>query len=208
MEFLRKISKNRNFLRDIIILLLIVTLPFLFFTYNIIPYNSKVWDSDLLSLNSTALRDLDYLIWIIYIKVLTLLILSIWFVTCLKVWRYVLFFPIIVEIYKIFILLVVLKYGYGHENQYLESLLVSTPYSLMLIFFSKKSGFLSKKRKSNIIINHEINKELNKLSKFDVSQYKLVEKKLIKLHSLKGNMDKRVYLTKLITLRDQLTISD
>ncbi|WP_040281864.1 hypothetical protein [Psychroserpens damuponensis] len=200
MTSLKNISNDRRYLRDLIILVLIVILPFLFFTYRLVPTDSAIWYSDILSLNLDGLKDLDYLIWIFYIKLLTLSILSLWFITCLNRWRYVLFFTIIVEIYKITLNIGLLKYGFDFDVEYSDSLIISIPYLLLLNFISNKIGFRMKELKSNI----GINKEINKLSKFDAKQYKFVKNELNMLQSQKDMMDKKEYLTKLITLRDQL----
>jgi hypothetical protein len=199
MDLLKNISKSRNFIRDIITLSLIVTIPFLFFTYRIIPYDSKIWYSEFLSFDLIALKDLDYIIWIIYSKILTLSVLSIWFITCGYNWRYALLFPITIEIYKIFLALLFLKSGHYYGIEYLESLIFSLPYIMVLFYVAKKVGFLNKSRKSNII-----NEEINKLSKFDAKHYKYVKTELVKLYDGKNKMDKKEYLVALIALRDQL----
>jgi len=199
--------KNKMYLRDFIIVAMITALPFLFFTYKLIPLDSQIWSSGILSINDEILKNnMDYVVWILFIKILTLSILSIWFITNPYIWRFIIICPIIIEMYKIYVLLVNLKWGYDYESYFIESLLISFPYLIVLLFLSSKAGFFKLKKLYDIDINNEINLELNKISKFRTKNYKLVKKDLRKISKQKENFSNKEYLTKLIELRDRLSI--
>ncbi|WP_298896311.1 hypothetical protein [uncultured Psychroserpens sp.] len=193
-------------MRDIVVLFTIIILPFLFFTYKLVPLDYNIWSSEFLSLDAEVIMDVDYCIWIFYIKVLTLLILSIWFVTNPYEWRFIIVLPIIIEMYKVYVLIVSLKWGYDYEIFFFESLLLSFPYILILYFFSRWTGFYIKKETFKIKINEEINAELNKISSFNSESYKAVKKDLSLIVKQKEMMNNKEYLTKLIELRDKLTL--
>ncbi|WP_298757719.1 hypothetical protein [uncultured Psychroserpens sp.] len=193
-------------MRDIVVLFTIIILPFLFFTYKLVPLDYNIWSSEFLSLDAEVIMDVDYCIWIFYIKVLTLLILSIWFVTNPYEWRFIIVLPIIIEMYKVYVLIVSLKWGYDYKIIFFESLILSFPYILILYFFSGWTGFYIKKETFKIKINEEINAELNKISSFNSESYKAVKKDLSLIVKQKQMMNNKEYLTKLIELRDKLTL--
>ncbi|MCD2258907.1 hypothetical protein [Psychroserpens luteolus] len=193
-------------MRDIIVLFTIIILPFLFFTYKLIPLDYNIWSSEFLSLDSEVIIDVDYCIWIFYIKVFTLSILSIWFVTNPYEWRFFIVLPIIIEVYKVYVQIANLKWGYDYKINFFESLFLSFPYILILFIFSRWTGFYIKKETFKIKINEEINTELNKISSFNSESFKAVKKDLSLIVKQKEMMNNKEYLIKLIELRDKLTL--
>lgn len=203
-SFFARPSSNRKIKYDIIIMSLIVLLPFIFYTYNLAPKTAK-WQTDWFEIDSGIHEDVNFYLWIISVKLLTIMILSIWFLTCDYWWRYVLFIPISLEIYKILINIKVTNFGYNNQPQFIESLIYAIPFIILLLLVDKLTGYYYKNNAINFLINQEINNQLIRLSKFDARNYKEVKRELSLLNKEKNNLGNKGYLIKLIALRDRLS---
>lgn len=193
--------------KDFIITACIILLPFVFYLYNFAP-KTKTWRNSLFEIDSGQFNDVNYYLWFLSVKLLTIFLLSFWYLSCTYRWRGVIFLPIIFEIFKFLSLIKasIADIGFG-EITIIETLCYSAPYIIMLLLISKKLNYYKSYNNSVTPLNNEINNQIIKLSKFDVVQYKSVKKQLAKLETQKPIMDKKEYLTKLIALRDQLAIS-
>lgn len=206
MNLLKEIFIVRNLKKDLLIVVLLVVLPFAFFIYKFVPA-TQVWRNAWFDFDSGYYENVNLFVWTLMLKMLTLILLSIWFLTCKHSWRYVLFVPVIAEIYKVFVWFKVLELDYEHIPAIYNSLIFSIPYLLVLLLFSNLLGYYkhSKKKYSNEL-NNEINNHLVKLSNFDTKKFKSVKREMIILINKKNNMTKKEYLVELIALRDRITI--
>ena len=197
--------KSRKYLKkDMMIMIIIILLPFLFYFYNLAPRDTKVWKIWGVKIDSGMYEEVDYYVWLLAVKFLTLVILSIWFLTCKHWWRAVLFIPIAVEVHKINNTFVGVEFGNTHSPLYLKSFIYSLIFLFILMFLSRKLKFY--KSYDGLSLNKDINEELIKLSKFDIKNYKLIRKQLKELRKQKDKLDKKKYLAELIQLRDKLSI--
>jgi hypothetical protein len=196
--------------KDFVIVACILLLPFAFYIYNVAPL-TKTWNNLLFEIDSGVFEDVNYLFWILSVKFMTLLILALWFITCTHYWKCLLIVSINIEIYKIYkIYLTVIGLNNGLDSGFVfvEISYFSIPFTLILIYLSKRLKYQNRRVVYDLPLNYEINNHITKLSKFDKKDYKLVKRELKKLEAQKQLINKKEYLTKLITLRDQLTISD
>ena len=198
------ITKKENFNKDILLLTLIILCPFMFYLYNVVPKDIRIWETSWFVIDSGYHEDVQNYIWILFVKFLTLSILTIWFLTCLYNWKWVILIPVVFEIYKIYLFVRATNLGYEIELTMVDSLIYSVPYVLILILISRLLGY--QKTDNIFIINHEINKELMRHSMYKTENVKELKKQLKNLKKNKSQIDKKDYLTKLITLRDQITI--
>ena len=125
-----------KFKKDLFILFLIVLMPFVFYIYNFVP-ETKVWSTKYFLIDSGYFNDANYFFWILCVKLMTLMILSIWYITSQFKWKYILLISISIEIYKLLNLYLGLKYGLDNEPFFLPSLSFSIPYILVIIIISK-----------------------------------------------------------------------
>lgn len=205
MSFFNKYFINKNLRKDLIISFIIISLPFVFFTYLIVP-ETKVWYNEWFIIDSGYFQSAKFFVWFLTVKVMTLVLLSIWFVTCKYFWRYVIFIPIAAELHKIFALFKILEFNYDYKPHILESIIIIIPFIIILLFISKNIGYYRFLKTNNSQVNNEINSQMVKLSKFNSENYKSVKRKLIKLLNEKDKMSKKEYLGKLIALRDRLSV--
>lgn len=76
-----------------IIVIVIASTPFLFYSYEGFPADSKVWDTFLFSI-TTGYDSFLYYAWYFVNKAVPLLLLLIWFFTCRHWWHWILLVPI------------------------------------------------------------------------------------------------------------------
>ncbi|MGB3606927.1 MAG: hypothetical protein WA775_12680 [Psychroserpens sp.] len=198
----------KNNKKDILILLCMIVLPFAFFTYNLLPDNSKTFTIFKITIDAGTLEFVKCYVWLLSVKLLTLVLLSIWFITCQKPWRIILLIPISFEIYKFCAVVKFAESGlnldFNFVDNFVDSLVVIIPYIILLIFFSRKIGYYTKVK--NHKINLEINAKIAKSLKIDIKTYKEVDKSWANLKKCKKLHNKKDYLIKLIELRDQISI--
>jgi hypothetical protein len=192
--------------KDFVIVTCIVLLPFVFYIYNFAPL-TKTWNNLLFEIDSGLFEDVNYYLWYLSVKLLTIFIITLWYLSCTQRWRNILFIPIIFELFKFFNVIKATKFvAQPDDISIIETLCYSTPYIIMLLLISKKINYYKPYNNGVIPLNNEINNQIIKLSDFDKKQYKSVKEDLRLLDVQKGNMDKKEYLKQLVILRDQLTI--
>ncbi|MBR9913766.1 MAG: hypothetical protein GYB32_02895 [Algicola sp.] len=199
--------KNNHYLRDILIITILISLPFCFFLYNLIPTESKYWSQGVFQLDKEIIENLDFFLWLFAVKGLTLSVLSIWFVTSNNVWKYILIIPIMTEIYKICVVYNSLHFGYNNIDYFIvESFVYSIPYIVLLYVLKIKIGFNDISMKYQLPINDEINNYLEGFSNYKMKGIREVKKELVDLRNKEKSLDKKTYLIKLIKLRESLSI--
>lgn len=205
MGVINKYFKLKEFRKDIIILLCIICLPFLFFIYKIVP-KDKLWVNNFFILDSGFYEDSQFFIWFICAKLMTLILLSIWFITCIHKWRYTLLFPMIIEILKLHSIIKTWEINSNYNSNIKETLIFSIPFIITILFISNRVNYYNSSKPINEKINNEINNHLIKLSKFDTKYYGSIRKEFIYLKKNKQQIGTKEYLIKLIQLRDKMAI--
>lgn len=195
---------------DIVISLILVSSPFLFYLYRLAPKNLSVWHTMFFKIDAGSLEYVDYYLWFLSVKILTTVVLTLWFLTCKNNWRNFLTLPLGAEFFKFFVIINQTNL-YWDSNYYLTfciSLCFSIPYVVFVNYLSFKFGYVKKHKDSSTSdLNNEINNQLLKLSKFNIKDFNSIKKQILKLRTQKDTLTKREYLAKLIALRDQLTLN-
>ncbi|WP_456440969.1 hypothetical protein [Psychroserpens sp.] len=148
--------------------------------------------------------DSKKLIWYLSVKILTLLLLSLWYLSCSQKWRFIILFPVFAEISKIIFLIKSIKQVLNNEFFLFETFLFSIPYIFFLLFISHKMTY-NKESSNTMKFNNEINNEIASLSEFNSKDYIIIKKELIQIMKNKNITTNREYLIKLIALRDRMT---
>lgn len=189
--------------KDIIMAILIITLPFVFYLYNLAPKHNRVWEIFLFKINSGTFYDVNVFLWNIFTKILIIAIISIWFITCKYWWRFALLLGLTIETFK---LLGIFKEAYfinSKINLWIFVLPIAFIYSLLLIYISKKIGYYNYAKTEISQINFEVDKLLVEVKHFKMKDYKMFKQKLFELRKRKKKMNKKEYLVRIIVLRDQ-----
>jgi hypothetical protein len=192
--------------KDFVMVICLILLPFAFYLYNFAP-DTKIWKNSWFIIDSGYFEDANSFLWYFCVKLLTLLTITLWFLTCTQKWRFILLFPIISEFHKLIRLFNYQNTGVEFDEfNLMKTIICSSLYITLLFLLSKKLNYYKSYNNDVTPLNNEINNQIIKLSDFDKKQYKSVKEDLRLLDVQKGNMDKKEYLKQLIILRDQLTI--
>ncbi len=192
-----------NFRKDLVIAFAILIMPFIFFLYNLAPGNVNFWDVKIFSIYSGETMDINIYVWLLFVRVFTVFIISTWFVTCKNWWRFALFVPLTIEIYKLIGV-------FDSVHHFIENLTIvkifpiAFLYSWLMVFISKKLNYHSILRNLGDQLDAEIDKQTRQMSTFKVEDYKQYKKQLLELRKEKETMDRQAYLKKLILLRDEM----
>jgi len=187
MKFLKK---------DLIIMMVIIITPFLFFTYKFFPKSENY-----IFLNYTIYsgyyETIDVMVWSMFNCLLVIILFSLWFLTCRYWWRYLILGIILVEAIKFF---QVIKDVY--KISYFYSLLIIVPLLTILLILSIKVNYYSHNKSTNQLLDEEISSLINKSSNFNKKNYKKIKEKLYVLRKNKKELNKSEYLTELIKLKE------
>lgn len=197
-------NRNKKFYFDRVIMIIVISLPFSFYLYTLIPNNIKRIDFLFLEIKSGYYSDINELVWLCSTKILTLMVLSIWFITNQNAWRWILTLPIIYEVYKLIHNIRMIEYGFDYSSlDVYETFQYSIPFLVVLIYISKILGYQNKENKLRTI-NDEINQRFQRISNLTFKDYKEIKVTFENLKKHKSVENKKIYLSELIAFRDRL----
>lgn len=93
--------KKRILSSGSIIAIVIICTPFLFYSYQSFP-GEKSWETFFGTINSNYYGSIQSLIWVVFGKIVPLLLLLIWFFTCQHWWYHVILVPMGMYIFQIY----------------------------------------------------------------------------------------------------------
>lgn len=194
---------NRKvFMKDVIIAIIIVALPFLFYLYNLVPSES-IWTTRLFTIDSSYYDDVSVFAWTLMTKLMTFGFLSIWYITCKHWWRNAILIPIVIEIYKILVILDD-EIQFLDNNEFIMSIPVTLPIIILLVYLSKKLNYFSLSKSLGNQLDDEIDNMIQELAVVRYKEYSLIKEKFELLKSQKQDLNKIEYLKKLIALKNNL----
>ena len=189
--------------KDLIIILIIVVSPFAFYLHTLAPSNEQIWKTNYFTIDAGYFEYVRNYLWIYSYKILTILLLSVWLVTCKNWWRLFLFFPLSLEIYK-FLGFIEERFNLFGNINYIESLPIFIIYAIILLLLSKKLNYYSSNKNFKSDLNLEIYNLMKDLSVFKSKDFKRVKSELNSLKKRKNFSNKKELLIELIALRDSV----
>jgi hypothetical protein len=200
----RKNLLRRIRLVDLVVIMLIIITPILFFIYNLIPQNIKVIETYYFALEAGYYETINAIVWQLSLKFLSSTIFILWFLTCKHWWRYFLLISIAFELYKLYS---VLNEIFSTEPLQLANaskfILIIM---MLLLLISYKMNYFSFKKSFSQELNFEIDNLLIDLSKFKSKNYKKFKSKFVNIKDAKLNYSEREYLKLLIELREEFAL--
>lgn len=133
---------KRNLVYGGAIVLLIAVMPFIFYSYENFPSDSKTWETFLFTI-TTEYNSIQHLAWYSIGKLVPILLLLVWFFTCKHWWHWILIVPIAMYSFQ---LLTIINQSNGIDEVeifYLIPLLlilVPTVYLIRAKLFAKIRG--------------------------------------------------------------------
>ncbi|MFD2823581.1 hypothetical protein ACFS5M_07865 [Lacinutrix iliipiscaria] len=198
---LNKIKQLKT--KDVIITISIVALPFLFFIYKLAT-RTQEWKTKLFLIDSGNWDDVYFYLWMINVKLLIIIMLIIWYGTCKHWWRKVILVPLILELFK---LRSFFDKSTVHidEIEFLQSLPITIPIIIFIIFLTKKMGYFSKYSDLHNELNQEIEQIIEVLNLIKQEEIVFFKKELKYIKSKKSILSLNEYNNKLLNLRKRLT---
>lgn len=198
MESIR--TKKIDLTLDIIIVFIIISIPFLFFTYNIVPKNIQSIEIFGLELSSIFHKDLNYSFWIISNKFLIIIYCFLWFMSCQHNWKYFIVFPMLIEFVRI---IQHIREDWLIELLFKPKIYMSIVVLSILIFLI--IYFLYKQQKEVIHFFRNLSffddRVIDRLGLIKFEQYDLIIKYHKKIRKIKRGDNEQDYLKELIKLK-------
>ncbi len=189
---------------DYFFIVIIILSPFAFYLHLLAPDDMKVWDTFMFTIDAGYFEFVEYYLWIYSYKLLILILLIIWFLTCKHWWKFILCVPISFEIYKL-VSFINDRYSLFEDYSIVDGLPFIMITILILLGIKKRLSYVPYDNNGMLNINFEIYellKEISSKQKMNVKELK-EEYKLLK--EQKGRLEMREYLLKLIELNDKFT---
>ena len=151
--------KKRLLIGGVIAFLLAIT-PFLFYLYKYAPQDSKIWETQLFTINSGSFRNAQSFVHALFTKITFVIITALWFITSKDWWRWAILVPLMMFLFQ---LLGVINYqvSYIDEFDFWYSLPVIIPIIIFLIWISNELN----KTIGDLDLKKEIEEELESYTK-------------------------------------------
>ncbi|MBT8266882.1 MAG: hypothetical protein KJO41_05660 [Bacteroidia bacterium] len=198
------VFNRRVFIKDLVIISIIVALPFLFYLYLLVP-EVKIWKTSFFTFDSRYYQDVSVFAWAAFTKILTLFFLSLWFVTCKHWWRMAIVIPIIIETYKLMVIINDETY-YVDKYEVIWAIPLVIPIIIFLIYMSKKLNYYNLSKSLDHNLDLEIEHLINELRSNVYLDYKEKLDQFEKLKAQKDTLKKKAYLEKLIALKNGIQL--
>ncbi|MBT8288594.1 MAG: hypothetical protein KJO00_11280 [Bacteroidia bacterium] len=195
------------FIKDIIVISLIISLPFIYFIYDVFPV-SNIFETPFFIFKTTYFENVNYFVWVLLGKLMILAFIIIWFISCKHVWRYFLFFPFIIEFYRIFGA-VNDEFNFLPQSSMIGTFFFSLPFSMALILIINKiSNFINKMDVNSLgkSIDCEISDHIGKIANTNITLYKVIKSEYNDLINEIYNEDSPQYLKRLSDLKSKIKL--
>jgi hypothetical protein len=180
---------------DIIVIVLILVLQLLFCLDNL--FSSKDLESSVLGFD----YDLNTFLYVLATKLNLIILLLLWYFTCMHWWRISIAIPLTIEVFKLVSFLNP-KVEAFDEIDFYTSVPITIPIVFLLIYITEKVNNYTKYRIIYNNVNDEIECVFIEISKENSN--KEIEAKFTNLRNNKNLYKKSDYLNKLINLRDNI----
>lgn len=91
---------KKSLIQGGIVVLIIASTPFIYYTYESFPLDSQVWETSLFTLTTKYPSFYQYA-WFLTGKIIPLIILLIWFFTCKHWWHWIILVPLAMYVFQL-----------------------------------------------------------------------------------------------------------
>jgi hypothetical protein len=190
------------FVKDLVIALIIIALPFLYYTYRYFP-TTQVWEGFFFTIDSGDFEEVYFFMWLVNIKLYIIVLLSVWLITCKHWWRYAILVPLIIELFKLSGLLNS-ENTFFDEIDFINSLPITIPVILFVLFLSKLMNHYSKFQDINTELVDEIDTIFIEINAYNNDAIYKIKEEFKELKSTKNTTDKASYLNEILILRRKI----
>lgn len=151
-------KRQKRIISGVVLSLLLVATPFLFYLYKFAPAEEQVWEAWFGNIESQGFYSVQVFMHALFTKVTFVLLTTIWFLTSKNWWKYAILVPLTMLLFQLFgVINDTLEYI--DEFDFWYSLPLVIPILLILIYIS---FILSKKRTNEEDLNAEVDQEIRK----------------------------------------------
>ena len=156
-------DRKKNLLTGVLISLLLVATPFLFYIYKYAP-DSKEWDTVFGTIKASGFSNVQAYMHAVFTKLTFIMLTTIWFLTSKNWWKYAILVPLVMFLFQ-FIGVLNYELQYIDEFDFWYSLPIIAPILIFLIFISYR---ISKNESDSTDLMSEVDDEIKKLTGEDL----------------------------------------
>lgn len=158
MKF-RQTDRKKELLKGVVIILILISTPFLFYIYTFAPFDSKEWDTVFGRIGSGGFDNVKSFLHALFTKITFVILTTIWFLSSKNWWKYAILVPLTMFLFQ---LSGVVNYQLQFIDEY--DFWYSLPFILPILFFLiLLSVILSKKKSSKKSLNEDAHDFVSKM---------------------------------------------
>ena len=138
-------ARKKSFIIGVLISIVLIATPFLFYLYRVAPTDTKEWDTFIGTITSGGYKNVSFFFHSLFTKVTFVLLTGIWFLTSKNWWKHAILVPFTMFLFQLSGV-INHKVQYNDEYDFWYSLPLILPIVLFLIYISYR---LSKNSSSN-----------------------------------------------------------
>lgn len=155
----RQTDKKASIITGVLLSLVLVTTPFLFYLYRIAPSDSVEWDTIFGTIKSNGFSNVQSYIYTLFTKITFILLTGIWFLTSRNWWKYAILVPFTMFLFQL-IGVINSELKYIDEFDFWYSLPLILPILLFVIYISFR---ISKNERNSRELMNEVDEEIKNL---------------------------------------------
>ncbi len=152
-------DRKRIFRVGVLISIVLITTPFLFYLYRIAPTDSKEWDTFIGTIYAGGFQNVSFFLHSLFTKVTLVLLTGIWFLTSKNWWRYAILVPFTMFLFQ-------LSGVINYQNQYIDEydFWYSLPFVLPIVCFLAYISYrIGKKSQPTEDLRNEVDQEIKNI---------------------------------------------
>lgn len=159
LKFQTTDKKKSSIVSGVLLILILIATPFLFYLYRIVPSEVTEWDTMLGTITTSGFNTVQGFIYTLFTKITFVILTGIWFLTSKNWWKYAILVPFSMFLFQ-------LSGVINQDIQYIDeydfwySLPVVLPILFFLIYISIR---LNKRSKEQYNLKDEVDEEIHKI---------------------------------------------
>mgnify|MGYP000543925249 CR=1 FL=1 len=160
----RQTDRKKNLISGVLLSLLLIATPFLFYIYKYAPSDSKEWDTIFGTISASGFSNAQSYMHAVFTKLTFIMLTGIWFLTSNNWWKYAILVPFTMFLFQ-FIGVLNYELQYIDEFDFWYSLPIILPILFFLIYISLR---ISKNQDASVDLMSEVEDEIKKIMSDDL----------------------------------------
>lgn len=160
----RQTDKKKNLIKGVLLSLLLITTPFLFYIYKYAPSEASEWNTIFGTIEAGNFTWVQSYVHAIFTKLIFVMLTGIWFLTSNNWWKYAILVPFTMFLFQL-IGIINYRSGYIDEFDFWYSLPLIIPILLFVVYISYR---ISKNTYENEALKRDVDDEIRKILSDDL----------------------------------------